>query len=68
MPLFQVLVVFQNAPEAKLALPGLELRDFGLESQTAKFDLSLYIGEANDGLRLSFEYTLTSSTLRLSNN
>jgi amino acid adenylation domain-containing protein len=56
MPLFQVLVVFQNAPAANLALPGLELQDFNLEGETAKFDLSLYIAEANGGLRLSFEY------------
>ncbi len=56
MPLFQVLIAFQNAPEAKLTLPGLELQDFGLEGQTAKFDLSLYIGESNEGLLLNFEY------------
>src|SRR5713226_961607 len=56
MPLFQVLVAFQNAPEPKLALPALELQDFSLAGQTAKFDLSLYIGESNEGLRLTFEY------------
>ncbi len=56
MPLFQVMVAFENAPEATLALPGLELQDFTVEGQTAKFDLSLYIGESNEGLRLSFEY------------
>jgi amino acid adenylation domain-containing protein len=56
MPLFQVLIAFQNAPEPKLTLPALELQDFSLAGQTAKFDLSLYIGESNEGLRLTFEY------------
>ena len=50
MPLFQVLVAFQNAPEATLVMPGLEVQDFSLQSQTAKVDLSLYIGEAAEGL------------------
>lgn len=56
MPLFQVMVVFQNAPDVKLTLPALELHEFNLEGQTSKVDLSLYIGQTTEGLKLSFEY------------
>ncbi len=56
MPLFQVMVVFQNAPDISLTLPNLELQEFNLEGQTAKVDLSLYIGQTQEGLRLNFEY------------
>jgi amino acid adenylation domain-containing protein len=56
MPLFQVMVVFQNAPDVKLTLPALELQEFNLQGQTSKVDLSLYIGQSTEGLKLSFEY------------
>jgi amino acid adenylation domain-containing protein len=56
MPLFQVLVAFQNAPQTEFELPALELQNFNLPGQTAKFDLSLYIAESNEGLRLTYEY------------
>jgi len=56
MPLFQVMVVYQNAPEISLMLPSLELQDFNLEGGTAKVDLSLYVGQTAEGMRLTFEY------------
>jgi len=56
MPLFQVMMVYENAPELSLTLPSLELQEFTLEWETAKVDLSLYIGDSPDGLRLTFEY------------
>ncbi|MCU1268103.1 MAG: putative linear pentadecapeptide gramicidin synthetase LgrB [Acidobacteria bacterium] len=56
MPLFQVMVVFQNEPEATLTLPALELQDFNIQSEISKFDLTLYIAESPEGLRLTFEF------------
>jgi len=55
-PLFQVLFALQNAPRANLALSDLKLEEFPLSGQTSKFDLSLYIGDSGEGLRLTFEY------------
>ncbi|HEX6745683.1 MAG TPA: amino acid adenylation domain-containing protein [Longimicrobium sp.] len=46
-PLFQVMFAWQNASEGRLELPGLRLGGVGSASQpTAKFDLSLSLGEA----------------------
>src|SRR5262249_41574992 len=42
-PLFQVLLVLQNAPAAPLELPGLTLRPVEMGSETAKLDLSLNV-------------------------
>ncbi|HXM36670.1 MAG TPA: amino acid adenylation domain-containing protein, partial [Pyrinomonadaceae bacterium] len=56
LPLFQVLFVVQNAPKSILTLPDLELEEFSFDRKTAKFDLSLYIGESAAGLTLTFEY------------
>src|SRR5882762_4918398 len=56
MPLFQVLFALQNAPTSPFKLPGLEVEGFNFERKTAKFDLSLYVGESADQLTLSFEY------------
>jgi amino acid adenylation domain-containing protein len=56
MPLFQVLFAAQNAPNSGLTLPALELQEFSIDIQTAKFDLSLYTDESSEGLRLIFEY------------
>src|SRR5262249_29218222 len=39
-PLFQVMLVLQNAPEAGLRVPGLELEVVELESGTSKFDMT----------------------------
>ncbi len=55
-PLFQVLLALQNTPEGQLDLPGLAAAPFpGLESTVAKFDLSLWLREAPDGVRGSLE-------------
>ena len=56
-PLFQVMLVLQNAPQGSLELPGLELRGFGREGQTAKFDLLLALGEREGQLGCTFEYS-----------
>ena len=54
--LFQVLFALQNAPVAPLDLPGLRVQPLELDSGTAKFDLSLQMMAAAEGLRAVLEY------------
>jgi amino acid adenylation domain-containing protein len=56
-PLFQVVLVLQNAPRGELELGGVRLAEVAVESETAKFDLVLTLEETPDGLAASFEYS-----------
>ena len=55
-PLFQVLFVLQNVPDAALAMEGLEVSSLPLESYSAKFDLALSVRESAQGLETTWEY------------
>ncbi|MBW9076289.1 condensation domain-containing protein, partial [Agrobacterium deltaense] len=55
-PIFQTLVVLQNMPQERLELPGLTLRRVTEQRATAKFDLSLYLQETENGLAGTLEY------------
>ncbi|HEY0079201.1 MAG TPA: amino acid adenylation domain-containing protein [Pyrinomonadaceae bacterium] len=55
-PLFQVMFIMQNTPRLELALPGLNVRTLEVESEIAKFDLTLAVKEVGDELVGSFEY------------
>ncbi|HTG34807.1 MAG TPA: amino acid adenylation domain-containing protein, partial [Thermoanaerobaculia bacterium] len=55
-PLFQVVLVLQNAPRETLDLPGLSLRQFGSDRRTSKFDLTLILSEQAEGLAGLLEY------------
>ncbi|WP_211445288.1 non-ribosomal peptide synthetase, partial [Collimonas humicola] len=55
-PLFQVMFAWQNAPQGRLQLSGLELTPLSLRQVTAKFDLTLSLGEAGDAVAGSLEY------------
>jgi amino acid adenylation domain-containing protein len=55
-PLFQVMFILQNTPPAELALPGLQLSQMKVASETAKFDLTLMMSEQGGDLTASFEY------------
>jgi amino acid adenylation domain-containing protein/non-ribosomal peptide synthase protein (TIGR01720 family) len=55
-PLFQVMFVYQNLPRIEVESPGLRMRALGLESQTAKFDLSLAMNDSREGLLAVLEY------------
>ncbi|HEX8353468.1 MAG TPA: condensation domain-containing protein, partial [Pyrinomonadaceae bacterium] len=55
-PLFQVVFVMQNAPREEFQSPGLTFERFEHEVKTAKFDLTLSVAEAEEGLRASVEY------------
>ncbi len=55
-PLFQVLFSLQNAPRQAFELSGLQLNLMESSSNTAKFDLSLFLIETPAGLRGRMEY------------
>ena len=55
-PLFQVAFVMQNTPFPALKLPGVRIEPMEIENHTAKFDLTLSIEEAEDGLKAYLEY------------
>ncbi len=55
-PLFQVMFVLQNAPEAELSLAGINLSSYQPPTQTAKFDLTLSIEQNTQGLIGTWEY------------
>ncbi|HTG35649.1 MAG TPA: non-ribosomal peptide synthase/polyketide synthase [Thermoanaerobaculia bacterium] len=55
-PIFQVMVVLQNAGREQLSLPGLEVEPLGGEQATAKFDLLIAFAESPEGLRMAVEY------------
>ncbi|GAG91671.1 unnamed protein product, partial [marine sediment metagenome] len=55
-PLFQVMLVLQNAPMANLDISGLELTLIEPDSVIAKFDLTLSMTETTEGLAGAFEY------------
>jgi amino acid adenylation domain-containing protein len=57
-PLFEVLFVLQNAPAEALRLPGLTLAPLPFEGGTAKFDLTLVLGQTATGLGGGFEHNL----------
>jgi amino acid adenylation domain-containing protein len=57
-PLFQAMLVLQNAPPAPLALPGLELELLEWEPGTARYDVTLLVEERNDALQVRLEYAL----------
>jgi amino acid adenylation domain-containing protein len=55
-PIFQVLFALQNMSRERLQLPGLQLSRTDAEHVTAKFDLSLYLQEAEHGWGGIVEY------------
>ena len=55
-PLFQVLFVLQNAPGQGLALDGIEATRLPGDDPSAKFELSVSVREANEGLHTTWQY------------
>jgi amino acid adenylation domain-containing protein len=56
-PLFQVLFTLQNAEDGGSALPGLEVSGVGAAVEIAKFDLSVTLTTAAQGLRGTLSYS-----------
>lgn len=50
-PLFQTVFALQNTPMEQLALPGLTLSSFQVETTTTRFDLELYLWECSENFR-----------------
>jgi non-ribosomal peptide synthetase component F/acyl carrier protein len=57
-PLFQVMFAMQNAPLPELILQGLNVTPITLDSEAAKFDLTLSMRETSEGLVGTFEYNV----------
>ena len=55
-PLFQAMLVLQNAPMPALALPELSLQTAQLDGASAKFDLTLTFTPQGEQLGAAFEY------------
>ena len=55
-PLFQAMLVLQNAPQEDEVLAGLRQRGVAADSGTAKFDLMLTLSETPRGLAGNLEY------------
>ena len=55
-PIFQVMFVLQNTPEARLALDGLELAVIDAPSAVAKFDITFNAERTAHGYATSWEY------------
>nr|MDZ8007589.1 condensation domain-containing protein [Nostoc sp. DedSLP05]MDZ8102661.1 condensation domain-containing protein [Nostoc sp. DedSLP01] len=55
-PLFQVMLVLQNAPMSSVELAGLTISPLQAENTTAKFDLTLFMQNTATGLVGVWEY------------
>ena len=56
-PIFQVMLVYQNSPFKSLDLAGIELRPLEAKLPVAKYDLTLFVYEEEQGLAAHFEYS-----------
>jgi amino acid adenylation domain-containing protein/non-ribosomal peptide synthase protein (TIGR01720 family) len=55
-PLFQVMFVLQNTPQATLDAPGMTIVAQGADVRTADFDLTFNLQETADGIAGTVEY------------
>src|SRR5207302_3770611 len=55
-PLFQVMLILQNAPTQILELSSISVEELEFDSGTSKCDLTLEVAEVEDGLHCAFEY------------
>jgi len=55
-PVFQVAFGVNNAPFDELDLPGLEVEVLEIEHEQPRFDLTTWVTEAPDGLRVRWTY------------
>ncbi len=56
-PLFQIKLVFADAPTPPLRLPGLEMSLIEIDSGLTQLDLILFLVDSPDGVRASIEYS-----------
>ena len=55
-PIFQVMFALQNVPEMRIEMTELEFQQEPIDSQTAKYDITLAVRETNQSLVADFEY------------
>jgi surfactin family lipopeptide synthetase A len=55
-PLFQVMFVLQNAPQAEWQLNDLEIQTIPLDSKTSKFDLTLVLSDEKESINGYIEF------------
>jgi amino acid adenylation domain-containing protein/non-ribosomal peptide synthase protein (TIGR01720 family) len=55
-PLFQAKLVWQNMPAPKTEVQGLRISSVNVENTTAKFDLTLVMGQSGDRIAGKLEY------------
>ncbi|HEY0174538.1 MAG TPA: amino acid adenylation domain-containing protein [Pyrinomonadaceae bacterium] len=56
-PLFQIMLVMQNAPLGEQRLPGLRASALGVEGTTTKFDITFSVTKVGDELLGNVEYS-----------
>ncbi|HSK75700.1 MAG TPA: non-ribosomal peptide synthase/polyketide synthase [Thermoanaerobaculia bacterium] len=56
-PLFQVTFGLQNAPQAAAELPGLRLAPLAVDSETVRFDLTVWVRETREGLGVQWTFS-----------
>jgi amino acid adenylation domain-containing protein len=54
-PLFQTMFVYQS-DMSHLKLPGVSVEPFSVDGGVSKFDMTLFAGEANEGIDVFLEY------------
>jgi amino acid adenylation domain-containing protein len=57
-PLFQIKIVFADAPPPPLRLPGLDMSLVEIETRMTQLDLILFLVDAPEGMRVTFEYSI----------
>jgi non-ribosomal peptide synthetase component F len=55
-PLFQVMLVFHNAPQSELQLGAARLQILDIQNTSAKFDLTLFLADGANGLQGVLHY------------
>jgi len=55
-PVFQVMFAYETEPEAAAAIPGLTVSSIPLGTQTAKFDLTLYMQDTGSHIEGTLEF------------
>lgn len=56
MPLVQVMVIMQNAPIGELSLQGLTVTAYPVATRTVRFDVEVYLWEADGSLQCDIVY------------
>jgi amino acid adenylation domain-containing protein/non-ribosomal peptide synthase protein (TIGR01720 family) len=56
-PLFQAVLVVQNASQEAVTLPGLDVREFGRFDNTSKYDVMVSVDDSRSSILAHFEYS-----------